>query len=489
MDFTIKGTASAKDLNITNSLGEPVATAGFVSTRINRLHFNSSTYLLDYVHASNVDLNFILRNNGNNFTAVMKPASQATSTASSSAAQPMTLKINDLYINSSKITFTDKTLVKTCILPMRNVEFQSKNFDLNGTNEYKIKASFPEGGNAKLDWKGNINNLTTQQIMVNIQNMSLKLFSPYCLQYMAYDLTDGNFNFISRNSIINNNINSTNLLDAYKASVGKKHKELQPEYNVPLKLALYVLKDKDDKISLDLPVKGNLKDPKFSYSKIIFRTIVNLMVKIAVSPFRFLAGALGMNSDKLEAVAIEPLQTDFTAEQYHQFNDIASIIKKKPEMMLTLTQFVDMKEELPAYAIYHAKEAYLLNQHKNEAQKTISSSDIQQIKNNDPQFEQYINALVQAKDASKANASMQEKINILYPSDSLRTGLIRLLENRNTVLRNYMISSYEVPAKNLTTKSADQAILDTYSEKAKYKVEMHLPGEENTTPTNETTKK
>lgn len=478
MDFLVSGTVSGNQLNITNSLKEPVAAAGSVTAKISQLRFTSSSYLLDYLHASGVDLNFILRKDGNNFTSVMKTGLTSPGSGSS-GSQPITCKIKDMNIEHSQVTFTDKTLEQTCVLPMKNVTFQCSGFDLNATNEFNINASFPKGGKAQFKWKGNFSDVSNQQIFLKIQNMSLTLFSPYCLHYMAYDLTDGNFNFTSRNSIVNNNINSANLLDAYKASAGKKYKELKPEYHVPLKLALYVLKDKDNKISLDLPVKGNIKDPKFSYSKIIFKTIVNLMVKIAVSPFRFLAGALGMNADKMEAVEINPLQTDFTAEQYRQLNDIASIVKKKPEMMLTLTQFIDMKDAISQYGLYRAKESYLLDKYKGENRQHIAYTEITQIKDSDPQFGQFLNALVTAKDATKNNASLQDKIALLYPADSLRAGLTRILDGRNVALKNYMITSYEVPVQSIVVQSADKASMDAYSDKHKYKVDMHLPGEEN----------
>jgi hypothetical protein len=110
-------------------------------------------------------------------------------------------------------------------------------------------------------------------------------------------------------------------MDVYNMTVGKKHKEMEVEYNVPLKLGLYILKDKDGKINFDIPVKGNLDNPEFSYKKIIFKTIVNLMVKVAVSPVRFLANSLGMSPDKMESMPVDALQTGINAQQYSQLND------------------------------------------------------------------------------------------------------------------------------------------------------------------------
>ena len=333
MEFKISGTGSATDFSMTNNLGEAVASAKLASTKITKIYLPTDTYLFDFIHASNVNLNFILKPNTNNVSVLFKPEDKNTAAATVPSA-PMTVKIADLHVDNSQLVFTDKTLKAPFSLPIQKIDFVASNFDMNGNNDFKAKAAFPQGGSMHFNWKGNINDLANQQIMINLQNLSLKLFSPYCLSYTAFDITNGNLNFISKNSIRNNNIESMNIMDAYKMSVGKKHKELKPEYKVPLKLALYILKDKDEKIKFEVPVKGSIKDPKFSYRKIIFKTLVNLMVKVAVSPVNFLANSLGMKSDKLEEIAIEPLRSGFTAEQYSQLNDLVRIVKSKPDMVL-----------------------------------------------------------------------------------------------------------------------------------------------------------
>lgn len=322
--------------------------------------------------------------------------------------------------STTVLNYTDKTLRTPCILPIKNIDFSAKNFDINGTNEFNTKAFFPNGGNMIFSWKGNMNDLSNQHIMVNLQNLNLRLLSPYCLNYTAFDIKNGNLNFISKNNIRNNNIESVNILDVYKMKVGNKHKDLKTEYNVPLRLALYILKDKDEKIKFDVPVKGSIKDPKFSYRKIIFETLVNLMVKVAVSPVRFLANSLGMKSDNMDVIPIEPLMSGFTAEQYSQLNDLATIIKSKPDMTLTLTQFVNLKEAIPLYTLYKAKESYLESLNKSEIKDPINYEEVQSLKNNDANFIAYLDTLLKKQGKAFSNVPLQEKVNSLYSPDSIK---------------------------------------------------------------------
>jgi hypothetical protein len=477
MDFKIKGTGTGSGINVTNMLGEPVASISVAAVKIDNIYLPTSTYVFDYIHATNANLSFILAPKTNNLTVLFKPEDPK---AAATSEPPMTVRIKDLHLTESQITFTDKTLRQPCTLPIQKVDFLARNFDMNGTNEIKTRAAFPEGGIVDFRWKGNMNDLSNQQIVVNLQNLSLKLFSPYCLDYTAFPITTGNLNFVSKNNIRSNNIESMNIVDVYKMKVGDKHKELKPEYKVPLKLALYILKDKDEKIKFDLPVKGSIKDPQFSYKKIIFKTLVNLMVKVAVSPVKFLANTIGLKSGNLEEIAIEPLQSGFTAEQYSQLNDLATIMKSKPEMTLTMTQCVNLKEQIPLYALYLTKERYLSSL-KPENKDPFAYEEVQTIKTNDEKFAAYVDTLILKQGKVLGDVSFQDKVNALYIPDTLIANFQSKLALRNEQLKNYLISTEGVPTKNLSILTADKPALDTYTEKAKYKIDMTLPGTEKPT--------
>jgi hypothetical protein len=473
MDFKLNGLINASAFNLTNAAGEQLISAATASAKIESVSFPKSTYILDYVHASGVSLNFIMKKDANNFTNLLKPKKDAK------PDEKMEIRIRDLHCEDSKLTFIDATMAPPVTIPMNKLDFQVANFDMNGTNNYKIRTFFPEGGSMRFLWTGNINDLSNQQIMINVQNLNLRLLSPYCLKYTAYDITDGNLNFTSRNTIKKDNIKSTNLLDCYKFTVGSSHDEIDPVYHVPLKLALYILKDKDDKIEFDIPVAGNIHDPEFSYSKIIFKTIINLMVKIAISPFRFLAGVLGLSSDKMEAIDIEPLQNDFTAEQYRQLSDLVSVSKKKPDMMVSLTQYVDWNKAIALYSIYKAKEDYLLSNRGNDEVKKVHAAEVEKLDDGDKNFTAYLDSQIAARGVTAAGNSVKEKIKALYTTESLNAGLEQVLEKRNEKLRSFLRDSYGITEKNIAVKNADKQSLISYTDNAKYKIETTLPGTEN----------
>ena len=72
--------------------------------------------------------------------------------------------------------------------------------------------------------------------------------------------------------------------------------------------------------------------------------------------------------------------------------------------------------------------------------------------------------------------SLKEKVIALYSADSLQSEVQQTLNRRNELLRKHMITSYRIPSKKLIVKTAEQSALNTYTDKALYKIEMTLPG-------------
>ena len=138
--------------------------------------------------------------------------------------------------------------------------------------------------------------------------------------------------------ITNSNLNGKNYIDIYKAEVGDRRKDVDAQMKLPLKAALYIIKDKDDKIQLDVPIAGNIDNPEFNYMKLVWKTLGNLIVKVATSPFKALGNALGFNGEDLEFMAIDPSQFGFTSEQFYQLDQIADILQKNPTMHVVMEQ-------------------------------------------------------------------------------------------------------------------------------------------------------
>ena len=143
-----------------------------------------------------------------------------------------------------------------------------------------------------------------------------------------------------------------------------------------------------------------------------------------------------------------------------------------------MTQYVNLKEEAPLNAIYKAKEDYLNSTNQNGNKVPFTYEEIQAVKNNDQSFLDFLDTSIRNKGKAAGDVSLEAKINTLYVADSAKIDLQLKMERQNERLKNYLLTTGEVPAKNIAIKTADAAKLDAYEKKAIYKIEMSLPGAE-----------
>ena len=249
----------------------------------------------------------------------------------------MQLHVGRLLVENCALTYANHTLPEEFRFPVTNLVIKADDLSTRGANNASLRATLPGGGLLAVRWQGNISEWKQHQdLFLTIKGLDMKQLSPWALAYIGQPIEDGVFSLTSRNSINNSNLNGKNTLDIYKVEVGKRRKEVDAKLKLPVKAALYILKDKDDKILIDMPVKGNVDNPEFNYMKVVWKTLGNLVVKVATSPARALGNALGLNGDDLAFIAIDPTQHGLTSEQYHTLGQLATVAQSDSLIVLTL---------------------------------------------------------------------------------------------------------------------------------------------------------
>ena len=252
---------------------------------------------------------------------------------------PMKLRISKLTVTNCNLTYDDHTLPDEFHFPVRGINLEAENLTLSGDNNALLRATLPGGGHLLVKWEGNIDQWKQHQnLFLSVKGLDMKQLSPWTVAYTGQPVEDGVFSLTTRLRIDNSQLDNQNKIDIYNARVGSRRKDVEPEMKIPLKTALYILRDKDDKILIDMPIKGNVDSPEFSYMKLVWKTLGNLLVKVATSPVRALGNALGMGKDNLDFMAIEPQQRGLTSENYHTLGDLAKVAKSDSLVVITLEQ-------------------------------------------------------------------------------------------------------------------------------------------------------
>ena len=318
LSLTTEGTASLAGFALRDRQQRPVAGVDTLGVKLAEGDLGKMRFVFDRIYVSGLSALFEMTPEGNNLAALMKspaaetaspttvsasaatnpapeaapaPAAEITASDAAGSATPSpTLRIADLEITNGRVTVRDLTMHRPFEYTVSEIRMRSRDFDPSKRNSMTVDARMQKTGSAKLRWEGTLEDMDNQNITLWLTNLDLRDFGPYCEHYTAYPLTKGNLTFRSQNVIRDRYLDGTNHLDMFEPKVDKKRREIKAEMNIPLKLGLYVLKDKKGHVKMDLPVRGSLDSPEFSYRKIVLKAIGNVLLKVVTAPFSFLSG-------------------------------------------------------------------------------------------------------------------------------------------------------------------------------------------------------
>ncbi len=479
LDIKTSGEVALRDFAIEDTQARKVAGAKAMRVEIAEGDLRRMTYRLTSLSVDSFTTLFeIDKNGGNNLAKLIIPTPPATTPTdtTSTASAPLQLQIAAIDITNGSIDFVDHSTLRPFRYAVSDISLHSRDFDINRRANLTADARMNRRGIAKIRWSGSLNDINNQNILLSLANVDLRDFSPYCEQYTAYPITNGNLTFRSQNIITNRYLNGTNHLDVFKCEVDKKRKELTPEFKIPLRLGLYILKDKKGHINIDLPVKGNLDSPEFSYRKIVLKAIGNVLLKVVTAPFSFMFGG----NDNLNAINIDPLQFAFTSEQYASLDKLAQALKDKPEMKLALVQSITLADAVKKQAANNLKMAYYNHTTpRAEGEQQLTMVDFDKIKEIDFKSDEVIafaDSLLQAQGVLPSTLAHGDKPMRLY-ADVAQSQVIRLLDYRNRTLSDYMATTHGIAADRLKVTTADIEQLKANARHNRYNVALELDGE------------
>jgi len=492
LSSNVKGTVSLDSIVLTETSGRTLG-VNHVGVGIGKANINENEYVVDSVVVDGAFAHLDLYKNGKtNIDVLLKKGSAEEpdsaqliadqqlvidSTADTSATQaqaspadtakeekvaskPLKAKINKLLVQNTKVSATDHSITKQFNYTVSGISVVGSNINFDTPCAINVKAAFPEGGSLAVTYKGALSNIGTMDAYISVKNLALKHFSNYSHHFTGYPLIAGTMAFASENKIKNFDLDSKNTIDIYNIDVGDKDPNSDPEFMVPMKVGLYILKDKDDKIQFDIPVHGNLKDPQFSIGKIIWKTVMNLLVKVALSPLKIVgnlastgAGAIGLDLGKNDEVVIDATSTTFTSEQYAKASKMTEALSKDKNLKLVFTQYYNVRKTTEAYRLVKAKTEFYK---KTQGKQKLTELDER--------------AIAEMSDSDEGLKAFLKENGDLFETKTLRKELSALAEARNKDLLKVLLQQSGVTKKNIKVKTATPTELSRHRGKAMYKV-------------------
>ncbi len=480
MNFDVNGDLTIHDFALVDTKGKQVLAFNEVNTTIEKIDLINDKYILKSLIVNDLRSYYeIYKNNSDNITELFKEES-TDSTQTDTVETAMSITIKDLQIKNASLTYIDNTLPTPFNYTISDIIVNAQNFNPDLKNNVTAQALLQNSGRLKLKWTGSAYDISNQNINISLSNLELKPFTPYSLSLFGFPISDGHLSIQSNNVIINNMLDGANKINIYNPKLGDKNKDIKAEYNLPLKLGLYVLTDKNGKADLNLPVTGNIDSPDFSYKKIIFKALGNLLVKVASSPFN----AFKSNSEEFDNIVIpSPYSATITNEEFAKFAQISNLYQEKPMLKLTVTQEICYAKTIQDYCVNNLKKNFYTSHTNNLSEDILQNELLLQEKYSSlnissKELSTFADSLLQAQNIAFGKKTTNEQKAILLYEKEMESILTQETTERNNRLWTYLHQEQNIPDSSLTIQTN---IVKENEEKAKknlYKIEWHLDASE-----------
>ena len=478
LSSNVGGVVSVDNVVLTETSGKTIGVK-HVGVGIGKANLNENKFLIDSVIVDGAYAHLDMYKDGKtNIDVLLAPLnkksaapadSSAPDTTAKEEAKPapakkMVAKVGKLYVHNTKVSANDQTLTKPFNYTVSGITVNGSNINFDTPCTVNVTAAFPEGGSVSVKYKGALSDMGTMDAYISVKNLALKHFSNYSLHYTGYPISAGTMAFASENKIQDFNLESKNTIDIYNIDVGDKDDSVNPEYTVPMKVGLYILKDKNDKIQFDVPVKGNMKDPEFSVLKIIWKTVMNLIIKVAVSPLKVVgnvattgAGMVGLDLGNDDEIIIDVKSATFSSEQYAKASKMTEALVKDPKLKLIFTQYYNPTKSANKIKQHKLKTDFYKQTQGKETLNELDERAILEIKDGDDAFKAY---------AKEHAADVDVKV--------LKKELAELAAKRNDDLLKVLMQQNGVTKKNIKVITAPVGALNSHNRKAMYKVTVDV---------------
>lgn len=222
-------------------------------------------------------------------------------------------------------------------------------------------------GTAQLEIAGKLNPLV-KPLVLNIrgkvQDLELPPLSTYSVKYAGYGIERGKLSVdVHYNIQPDGHLQAGNKIVLNQLTFGDKVPTSAA--NLPVKLAVALLQDRNGVIDINLPISGSIDDPEFRIGPIIFQVLGNIIKKAITAPFSLLASAFSgavdadQNSNTVQFAAGSSTLTASTQQVLDKF---AKTLVQKPGLTVTVSGTAN--ETVEREAMQRAQLNKLLQNHK-----------------------------------------------------------------------------------------------------------------------------
>ena len=305
--------------------------------------------VLAATHPAGTDLSAItnLPANTNETEAASAPKNSVADSYKVLQAAMPPMAVGNIVISNASAGLIDRSFTPNLQMGVRQFSGTVAGLSSTDTRNANVNLHAAVDGVGPMEIAGHINpfNLTgTKDLKITLKDMDLTPASPYAGKFAGYRLIEGKLNLDLDYALDGIKLKSKNVITLDRFTFGEKV-ESPDATHLPVRLGIALLKDRSGQILLDVPVEGSLDDPQFHVRKIIIRTLLNILVKAATSPFSLLGAVFGGGGEELSYQDFAPGSAVLSPDNEKKLDSLVKGLYERPGLQLEITGSVDSEAD------------------------------------------------------------------------------------------------------------------------------------------------
>jgi hypothetical protein len=362
--------------------------------------------------------------------------------------KPWIVNIPTILVTDSAIDFMDESLP---------IKFRTVIGELNGE---VLGISTEPGAETRVDMKGSVDGYAPVALKGSAQPFStpialdlsltfdgvdLALLTPYSSTYAGYAIDRGLLNLHLQYVLQNNEMQGHNEVLIDQLKLGEKV-DSEKALDIPLKLGLALLTDSNGVIDMKVPITGNVDDPEFDVSSVIFDAFLNIIVKAVTAPFNLLANLVGSEED-LQRLNFASGTAQLDERAKTKLDQLTAALSQRPGLTLVITGRLNIPADSERLQ-------------KNVLQEQLAAGGLSQeeLDSKGPAWEKAVEGRYKSLpggtgQTAELNAS-EKYMQVVHSIKVNDARMIELADQRAIAVKNYLVNEAQLQADRAVVEQA-----------------------------------
>ncbi len=344
-------------------------------------------------------------------------------------------RVDRLGIYDGELKFNDYSLNEKFSMELKPFNFVADSIEKQHKRvKFIIKSGIKPYGNLNIAISINPKDSSDFDLNFKFAKLPTSMFNPYLTKFTSFPLDRGTIEVQGVWTVKNGEINSTNHLVIIDPRVGERIRNNNSKW-IPMRFIMFFVRERGNVIDYEVPIKGDLKNPKFILKDVIFDALGNIFIKPPTTPYRMEVRNVEAEIEKSLALKWEIRKSTLTKSQSSFLASVADFIDDNPNASITVMPNNYEVKEIESILLFEAKKKYYI-QSRNIKGNNFGEDDsvfVEKMSIKDSMFVSYLNK--NTKDSMLF--TIQDKCAVLLNSSMVDAKLNKLYQDRINVFKQF----------------------------------------------------